>query len=318
MGPAVAREEASAGSGIAPALPMGITGLGAPIADAQTIKEEPEPDTVVPEATAADPGMNQVSAAGDEAQPDIASTAAVEADRHDSDDESAGSSEGPGSSIDHGSTSVHDSSTVPVQDTALTEATTEERPTPVKRPSLYSQVSRSMIDLSTASKANMPSPVTEEAPTGLDGAPAIPPGTVKPGLTTIPSGQEIPTQSDGTGPSGRSAVQPSRIEIPARQRHPLMSGLPTPGEWARPPPTPAAALTNGNAAGFSWGGSGARGKEGDKAVLKRRRSADDVSMPPPGYEPPFPGTFIPRPRDEEGREKLPAYWCAVGRAAHRR
>lgn len=294
--------------GVAPALPLELTGLGAPIVAAKSGAETTETETAAAQAASVEPAAGEVSAGG-EVEPEGTSAGAVE---EDSDSESADSSEGPGSSIDHGSASVHDASTVPAQDTAPVATASEERPAPVKRPSLYSQVSRSMIDLSSASRTNMPSPVAEEPPSSLETAPVIPPGTTKPVLTTIPSGQEVPTQSDSTMPSGRTAVQPSRIEIPARQRHPLMSGLPTPGEWARPPPTPAAALTNGNAGAF-WGGAGARGKDGDKTPLKRRRSADDVSMPPPGYEPPFPGTFIPRPRDEEGREKLPPYWCAVSR-----
>jgi len=94
-----------------------------------------------------------------------------------------------------------------------------------------------------------------------------------PNLATIPSSEAVPT----------------RITIPTGPFSPN-------AEWAKPPPTPAVGMTS------SFFG-------GDK--LKRRRSADDMTAIPPMYEPPFPGTVIPRPRDEEGREKLPEYWCAV-------
>lgn len=67
-------------------------------------------------------------------------------------------------------------------------------------------------------------------------------------------------------------------------------------DWAQPPPTPAAshpALKS--------------------PQLKRRLSAGDAA-PPPMYEPLLafgaPGPAC-RPRDEEGREKLPGYWCGV-------
>lgn len=95
---------------------------------------------------------------------------------------------------------------------------------------------------------------------------------------------------------------PGKIDIPK----PKFGGVPgTPsGEWAKPPPTPAAGF-----GGMFWSR-----KEGDKPALKRRRSAGDkgdTEVVPPEYTPALPGVYIPRPRDEEGREKLPAYWCAV-------
>jgi hypothetical protein len=95
---------------------------------------------------------------------------------------------------------------------------------------------------------------------------------------------------------------PGKITLPSKPAFGL--ALPTPtGEWAKPPPTPAAGR-----AGFLW----QKTKEGKEiGTLKRRRSADDMSLPPPKYESPLPGVNIPRPRDEEGKEKLPRYWCAV-------
>jgi hypothetical protein len=95
---------------------------------------------------------------------------------------------------------------------------------------------------------------------------------------------------------------PGRIDIPKPKFSPMPG---TPGaEWAKPPPTPAAGF-----GGMFW-----NRKDGDKPALKRRRSAGDkgdTGTMPPEYSLPLPGVIIPRPRDEEGREKLPAYWCAV-------
>ena len=126
---------------------------------------------------------------------------------------------------------------------------------------------------------------------GLDApGPTADKASIRPQLETIRSREGAPT----------------KIELPPK---PTMIGTGTPlfspgAEWAKPPPTPAAGF-----AGMFW-----NRKEGDKPAapaLKRRRSAGDTEGSPPGYEPPHPGVVIPRPRDEEGREKLPKYWCAV-------
>ncbi|ORY33798.1 hypothetical protein BCR39DRAFT_557023 [Naematelia encephala] len=150
---------------------------------------------------------------------------------------------------------------------------TPARPAPSARPSLYSQHSQSMIDLRpTVAIDSRPDPIR---------------GMSK--LETIPS---------------REAV-PSRIDLPPRgDLKGMKIGLPTPNEWAtKPPPTPAAGFGQ-----FFWA---KERKDLEKPGMKRRKSADDVATPPPEYEPPHPGVVIPRPRDEEGREKLPGYWCAV-------
>ncbi|WVW83098.1 hypothetical protein I302_105116 [Kwoniella bestiolae CBS 10118] len=157
----------------------------------------------------------------------------------------------------------------------VTKPTAPVRPTPSTRNSMYSQVSRSMINLPPKTAAVEPEPTTDKI-------------SVKPRLETVPSGEQVPM----------------RIDLPPRipEGKVLPNGPATPAEWAKPPPTPAAGLSSFN----FWGG-------GDKKqpALKRRRSADDLMKQPPKYEPPFPGTFIPKPRDEEGREKLPKYWCSV-------
>ncbi|WVF72120.1 hypothetical protein IAT40_006932 [Kwoniella sp. CBS 6097] len=146
------------------------------------------------------------------------------------------------------------------------------------RPGLYTQVSRSMVNL----PSKPPSPVQAETDQGFTDR-----LSVKPRLETVPSGEKVP----------------SRIAIPPRiPEFKAVNAVSTPtAEWAKPPPTPAAGLNSFN----FWAG----GK--DKPALKRRRSMDDSTKAPPKYEPPIPGVYIPRPRDEEGREKLPKYWCSV-------
>lgn len=165
------------------------------------------------------------------------------------------------------------------------------RPTPVKRPSLYHQATRSLENLTrAASPDDTPEDDLALEPTLVHGSDTMS------RLTTITSGQ-----------STRSKELPSRIEIPKRQSFLReATGPSTPG-WLRAPPTPA---TPGAAGQVFWGASGKKG-EGSGGKPKRRRSAGDVELPPPGYEPPHPGVVIPRPRDDEGREVLPGYWCAV-------
>ncbi|WRT67119.1 uncharacterized protein IL334_004085 [Kwoniella shivajii] len=153
------------------------------------------------------------------------------------------------------------------------------RPTPSTRPSLYSQVSRSMINLP-------PKPIAPESDQPAERI------SVRPRLETVPSGEQVPMHIDLPPKSPFGKFQ-----------QPNGSGPATPAaEWAKPPPTPAAGLSSFN----FWSG-----EKKQQPALKRRRSADDMLKPPPGYEPPFPGTYIPRPRDEEGKEKLPSYWCSV-------
>lgn len=122
-----------------------------------------------------------------------------------------------------------------------------------------------------------------------------------PRLTPITSGEAI-----------RSKALPQRIEIPKRQSFIREAATPqTPG-WLKAPPTPA---TPGGAGQVFWA-SGRKAGEGSEGKMKRRRSAGDLQLPPPDYEPPHPGVVIPRPRDDEGREVLPDYWCAVSLAFH--
>lgn len=190
-------------------------------------------------------------------------------EEHDED----GSDGGNETSSSHDNSSMTHASPQAVSPTALPDTTTPNRPENTTRPSMYHQLSQSMVNFGSSDEG----PAT--AGLGADRA------STRPQLETIRSREGAPT----------------KIEIPKPAQ---MTNTPlfSPGaEWAKPPPTPAAGF-----AGVFW-----NRKDGDKPALKRRRSAGDTEGAPPGYEPPHPGVVIPRPRDEEGREKLPEYWCAV-------
>ncbi|WVR05237.1 hypothetical protein IAU60_002249 [Kwoniella sp. DSM 27419] len=160
------------------------------------------------------------------------------------------------------------------------------------RPGLYTQVSRSMV--------NLPSRAPSPSHSDTDHAPADR-LAVKPKLETVRSGEQVPTVSDLPPRKGSEGKTSTGLAGTGA------SGSATPiAEWAKPPPTPAAGLNS-----FNFWAGGSNDKSKAAPALKRRRSADDLMKAPPMYEPPFPGVVIPRPRDEEGREKLPAYWCSV-------
>ncbi|KIR38081.1 hypothetical protein I307_05023 [Cryptococcus deuterogattii 99/473] len=160
--------------------------------------------------------------------------------------------------------------------TPSVEANDAVAPTPQPCPQ---QVPRrpSLYSQTSISMINLPPQGSEDTADGM---------LAKPKLETVKSGEQLPF----------------RISLPPQQVPSMPNVILSPAEWARPPPTPAAGLN-----GFNFS---VAGKDKQKE-LKRRRSADDLVAPPPKYEPPFPGTFVPKPRDEEGREKLPNYWCSV-------
>lgn len=188
------------------------------------------------------------------------------------------SDEGNETSSSHDNSSMNHASPRQMSPTTLPDSSTTStmRPENTTRPSMYHQLSQSMINFGSTTDDQG----AASAGVGADKA------SVRPQLETIRSREGAPT----------------KIEIPKSAQIGPGAAPFTPGaEWAKPPPTPAAGF-----AGMFW-----NRKEGDKPALKRRRSAGDTEGAPPGYEPPHPGVVIPRPRDEEGREKLPEYWCAV-------
>lgn len=187
----------------------------------------------------------------------------------DDEDADGGSEDGDDTASSQGHSSMTHASPQQISPAALPDA----RPSAPTRPSMYHQVSQSMVNLG-ANRSDSACATGDKA-------------SARPNLETIRSREGAPT----------------KIELPKPKMSGVGSPLFTPGsEWAKPPPTPAAGF-----AGMFW-----NRKDGEKpAALKRRRSAGDTSAAPPDYEPPHPGVVIPRPRDEEGREKLPKYWCAV-------
>lgn len=205
--------------------------------------------------------------------PSMGSAAGVSTNSGSGDAEDEDAEDSDGSDLEP-SLEDHDASPAePPQPTTPTTPPPQQtsRPSTSKRPSLYSQASRSMVDLAAAARRDQAS----------EARPSLQSGS-----------------SRGT--------PPSKIQIPAQAMTRLPSnnnrGAMTPAAWAMPPPTPAAGLD-----AFSWTSA-----SGEKPVLKRRRSLDDLKKAPPKYdEIAGPGEHAPILRGEEGRESLPHYWCGV-------
>lgn len=169
------------------------------------------------------------------------------------------------------------------------------------RPGLYTQASQSLVNLRPRNSfgddtANSSSSAAAAA-AAADEAPVL---GAKPPLITIPSGEEVGTRASG--------AVPPKIDLP-KGPFSMIGRVPqTPG-WAKPPPTPA---TPGAASRVFWAAKGKDTQSGQQQpMMKRRRSADDLTGMLPSYTPPAPGVYVPRPREDEGRERLPGYWCAV-------
>ena len=185
--------------------------------------------------------------------------------------------------------------TSPPAATAQAEPVAAQRPSLLapgsssSRPSLYSRPSRSMVNLSTSASA------TDAAS----------------------SQSSMKTESPLLPTRSRERRPPTKIKIPAQLMRPEAILTPS-SEWKRAPPTPAAGF-----AGYLASRSRVNVSQVPPTTpLGRRRSADDLLQPaddllqpPPEYAPPLPGTYIPRPREEEGMENLPGYWCAVSTVA---
>ena len=178
----------------------------------------------------------------------------------------------------------------------------ESRPSTPRstRPSMLKHRSRSMVNLSAAASPSrreqdpvMEDPVIPEQPSSRR--------TSHEPVEMVPVGESLKHEDPSPAPSARSSA-----------------------DWARPPPTPGIGMTQP----FKFGTSSGSGtstpissptralihrqlSEARASPLRRRRSLDDERIKPPQYEPPEPGSRIPGPREEEGRENLPDYWCHV-------
>ncbi|CDZ97388.1 ph domain protein [Phaffia rhodozyma] len=155
------------------------------------------------------------------------------------------------------------------------------------RPSLYHQASRSLVNLSTASDRRM-----DFDPLGLTKKEVAPVNTLGPDSSVLKSSAIF-------NPSfSLEADQPTKS--PTVQKNPsgpsteLPVGSPSAynAHVYRSPPPPMTPLPV-------------------DGMLRRRKSMSDVQTSPPEYTPPEPGSKIPRPREEEGKEPLPAYTCQV-------
>lgn len=203
----------------------------------------------------------------------------------------------------------------PIREAFRSEISTSgSRPTTplTSRPMMLKHKSRSMVDLSAAaSPTRQPlAEPTSRRPSG-DEEPVSPSSPVEPAerseiapVGMIPIGESLREDEDSPVPSARSSA-----------------------DWARPPPTPGIGMTQP----FRFGTATPSGpstpitspkktviqrqmSEARASPLRRRRSLDDTRVKPPKYEPPEPKSGIPGPREEEGRENLPDYWCHVSRS----
>lgn len=151
------------------------------------------------------------------------------------------------------------------------------------RPNLYHQASRSLVNLSSPSDWRVD---TAPGPSSLGsklrdtlgkldvGRPAVSPPIVAPQpQRATPRPTALPPL---VTPKANSAV-----------------ALTSPPPPASPPPPISPVV------------------ETSSKRVRRRNSMSDLHAAPPDYTPPGPGSTIPRPRDEEGQEKLPRYSCNV-------
>lgn len=176
----------------------------------------------------------------------------------------------------------------PVLVNTLPEPTQPMRPSGLRatRPSLNKNASRSMVNLSLTTR--------EQA---QDSQPVMP----------MSAGMDR-TASVASNVSGRP---PSGVRTPASTR--------SSADWTRPPPTPGIGMTQP----FKFFAvpeplqspkQMAQNRQLQAlgpSPLKRRRSMDDMHVKLPDYAPPAKGVYLPRPREEEGRENLPEYFCHV-------
>lgn len=132
----------------------------------------------------------------------------------------------------------------------------------------------------------------DETPVSALQTPSSP---VRPGLYSHVSQSmvNLPTPSSRIVPRARDADLSRIPETPV--------AAPAVETWALPPPTPSGISSH------LWA------EPRSPPPLKRRLSAGDADPPPPKYqvsalmhEGP-----APKPREEEGREHLPPYWCGV-------
>lgn len=175
----------------------------------------------------------------------------------------------------------------PVLVNTIPEPTQSARPR-ANRPTLNKHASRSMVNLSLSARDPLPDPSS------------IP---LSAGMSRTATNASVVSNVSGRPPSG--------VRTPGSTRSSV--------DWTRPPPTPGVGMMQP----FKFP-NGAEPQQSPKQMvqnrqlqalgpssLKRRRSMDDIHVKLPDYAPPAKGVYLPRPREEEGREKLPEYFCHV-------
>ncbi len=177
------------------------------------------------------------------------------------------------------------------------------------RPAIYSRVSHSAIDLLSGNQDQTDSRVDPTFAAAV--RERMNPGGVASGFTSTTSFDTNSTTSD------LSSQRPS----PAR--------IPSSADWALPPPTPGIGMKQPFDFSSTAGSprmqsikkadqpSPSRSSQRD-GIIKRRRSLHDISdVAPPEYVYPLGvAQAVIKPREEEGREPLPDYWCSVSIAMH--
>lgn len=180
----------------------------------------------------------------------------------------------------------------PVLVSTLPEPTQPTRPNGLRatRPSLNKNASRSMVNLSLTAREQ-----ATDAP---------------PPMMPMSAGMDR-TATNASMASNISGRPPSGVRTPGSTR--------SSADWTRPPPTPGIGMVQP----FKFSAIPEPLQSPKQMVqnrqlqalgpspLKRRRSMDDMHVKLPDYAPPAKGVYLPRPREEEGREKLPEYFCHV-------
>lgn len=157
------------------------------------------------------------------------------------------------------------------------------------RPSFYKQPSRSMVNLSSSGRESI--------------------AESQPGMAASAAMDRTATNTSVS--SNVSGPPPSGFRTPGSAR--------SSADWTRPPPTPGVGMMQP----FKFSAVADTLQSPKQMVqnrqlqalgpspLKRRRSMDDMKEKLPDYAPPAKGVYLPKPREEEGREKLPEYFCHV-------
>lgn len=189
------------------------------------------------------------------------------------------------------------------------------------RPSLYTQASRSLINLSSASDRRMDADLSQfrtkmkeqgfhiQSPSTSPkkkASPTLPPPSRSRHQTTPSSTSTIGGLTTPTRPT--TAVSPINEELESGMRSP--PPLFSPGIHGPSPQLQSPTASSDPSLVLDQSKTRRTTTPADKKP-RRRRSMGDIHAAPPVYALPVHGSGIPVPRDEEGKEGLPKYSCNV-------